>query len=174
MAKKRAKPTKSQQNEKLKERVIAMHESGMSVPEIEKATGKAHSTIYRWINTYKTSDENPQIEQKRADRKQQFIDDAWDILGSSMSILKDRIGKARENEKAAAEIIRQLMQDDEMPDYERKALLSQLAELNISNIRDITAVINTVYDKQAAASGESMTDGKIEIVIAGDMKKWGS
>lgn len=174
MARKRIELTKKQQNEKIKERAIAMYETGMSIPEIEKATGKPHSTIYRWINSYKVSDEGPQIEQKRAYRKEQLIDDAWDILGGSMLILKQRIGKAKQNEEAAAAIIKQLMQDNEMSEAGRKALISQLAELNLSNIRDITTVINTVYDKQAAASGESVSDGKIEIVISGDMQRWGS
>lgn len=172
MGKKRVELTKKQQNEKIKERVIAMYESGMSVPEIEKATGKPHSTIYRWINSYKVSDEGPQIEQKRAYRKEQLIEDAWDILSGSMSILKQRIGKAKQNEEAAAAIIKELMQDDEMSEVRRKVLISQLAELNFSNIRDITTVINTVYDKQAAASGESVTDNKIEIVINGWKDSW--
>lgn len=171
MGKKRVELTPAQQKAKEKERVIAMYESGMSVPEIERITGKPHSTIYRWLNEYKTTDEGVEIEQKRAYCKQRFIEDAWEGLGGVMLATKTRIARIRDMELKAADIIEKL-QDDSINDFERQEFLKQLEALKTASVGDLTSLINTLYERQAAASGESVSDNKIEIVINGWKESW--
>ncbi len=171
MGKKRVKSTPAQQKAKEKERIIAMYESGMSVPEIERITGKPNSTIYRWLNEYKTTDDGAKIGEKRDYCKQKFIEDAWAGLGGIMLTAKTRIARLRDSELAAAEIIDQLRNED-IDEFERKGLLDKLEALKTASVGDITSIINTLYDKQAAASGESITDNKVEFVIRGGDVQW--
>ena len=171
MPKKRVELTPAQKKAREKERVYAMYESGMSVPEIERRTGKPHSTIYRWLNEYKTTDEGVEIEQKRAYCKQKFIEDAWVGLGGMMLAAKTRAFRIRDAELAASDIIDELRSDD-LNEFERKELLDKLEALKTASVGDITSLINTLYDKQAAASGESVSDNKIEIKISGMKDEW--
>jgi hypothetical protein len=90
-----------------------------------------------------------------------------------MLTAKTRIARLRDMELRAADIIEKL-QDDTLSEHERHECLKELEELKTASVGDITSLINTLYERQAAASGESVSDGKIEIVIQGDMQKWGS
>ncbi len=171
MGRKRVELTPAQKKAKEKERIIAMYESGMSVPEIERITGKPNATIYRWINEYKTTTDSSEIEEKRDYCKKKFIEDAWAGLGAIMLTAKTRIARLRDSELAAAEIIEQL-RNEEIDEFERKELLDKLEALKTASVGDITSIINTLYDKQAAASGESIADNKVEFVIRGGDAQW--
>ena len=82
-----------------------------------------------------------------------------------------RAFRIRDAELAASDIIDELRSDD-LNEFERKELLDKLEALKTASVGDITSLINTLYDKQAAASGESVSDNKIEIKISGMKDEW--
>ncbi len=171
MGRKRVELTPAQKKEADYERFVALYETGMSNAEIADKLQRPRSTIYRWEKKYRTSDDGKDIETKRNDRKTRLIDDAWEGLDDLLHAAKVRAAQLYESELKAKEILEKLCKDD-LDEEVRKRLTEQLSSLKTASVGDLTALINTLYDKQAAASGESVTDNKIEIVINGWKETW--
>lgn len=155
MAKTASEQPKSHKRIYNKERAIALYTQGFGVGEISKKLGFAKSTVSGWIKRYKSENPDNEIEQIRTDRLKNFAEKAWDILDDSMTLAARRVSTAKEREAEFDRMIEEVAKDKSMPAAKRSALIAKLQTLQVHSIRDISTLINTLYDKQALANGET-------------------
>lgn len=90
----------------------------------------------------------------RAQKKEEFIVEAWEVVGKALRLTNKRFTKALEDEDALEEIIEKINSDGDLKAAEKQALYRRLKDLQMTNIKDIAITLGTIYDKQALASGE--------------------
>jgi hypothetical protein len=93
----------------------------------------------------------------RAQKKEEFIVEAWEVVGKALRLTNKRFTKALEDEDALEEIIEKINSDGDLKGTEKQALYRRLKDLQMTNIKDIAITLGTIYDKQALASGEPTT-----------------
>jgi hypothetical protein len=93
----------------------------------------------------------------RAEKKQQFINEVWEVIGKALKLTNKRFTKALEDEEAMQEMVDIINKDKTLKGAEQQALYRKLKDLQMTNIRDIAIALGTIYDKQALASGEPTT-----------------
>ena len=148
------------------EKVIALYSAGFSQTEISKNLGVPRSTISEWLKKYREEDPNTEIDAIRTKKKNEFASQAWGILQDSMDLLRGRIQTALEHEAELDELIDEIYADGDIKENEKKILVSKIRALQTHNIKDISTVIGTLYDKQALAQGETTQNiGGLEVSI---------
>ncbi len=125
----------------------------ISQREISRQTNIPLTTVHEIQKTIVNTDE---FEQVRTQKKQEFIDKAWNVVQKALVLTEKRFDKALENE-AEFDLLLDKINDSEMTLKEKSALLSKLKAIEMTNIRDIAITLGTIYDKQALASGEPIT-----------------
>lgn len=155
MAKTATNQPKEHKKARQREKAIALYSAGFSQTEISKNIGVPRSTIFEWLKRYREEDPNTEIDAIRTQKKNEFVSQAWKILRSSMDLLQGRVQTALEHEAALDDLIREIEADDATSQNEKKALISKIRALQTHNIKDISTVIGTIYDKQALAQGEA-------------------
>ena len=111
-------------------------------------TGTAHTLKKELI-----AEDPDEFERIRTEKKQQFISEAWEVVGKALKLADKRFSKALEDEEEIEKLILSV-QDHELTQAEKRSLVSRLKALQMTNIRDIAVALGTIYDKQAVASGE--------------------
>lgn len=166
MAKTASEQPKSHKRIYNKERAIALYTQGFGVGEISKKLGFAKSTVSGWIKRYKSENPDNEIEQVRTDKLKMFTEKAWEILDDSMDLAARRVSTAKEREKEFDRMIEEVAKDKDMPIAKKNALIAKLQTLQVHSIRDISTLINTLYDKQALANGETTQNiGGLEFTL---------
>lgn len=155
MAKTASNQPKEHKKARQREKAIALYSAGFSQTEISKNTGVARSTISEWLKKHREENPDTEIDAIRTQKKNEFVSQAWEILRSSMDLLQGRVQTALEHEAALDDLIRELEADPSVSQNEKKALIGKIRALQTHNIRDISTVIGTIYDKQALAQGET-------------------
>lgn len=155
MTKTAPKQPKSHIRARQKEKAIALYSAGFSQAEISKNLGMPKSTICELLKKYRQENPNTEIEAIRTQKKNEFVSQAWGILEESMDLLRGRISMALEHEAEIDDLIGEIYADGDIKEAEKKSLVSKLRMLQTQNIKDISTVIGTLYDKQALAQGES-------------------
>ena len=124
-------------------------------PEIAKTIGIGKSTAHYLKKDIIENDiGKDEFESLREEKKKQFIEEAWEVVGKALKLTNKRFTKALEDEGALEEIISRMNADVEIKGAEKQALYRRLKDLQMTNIRDIAIALGTIYDKQALASGE--------------------
>ena len=124
----------------------------VSEREIAKQVGIGNSTAHELKKDIIEGDPDS-YEQARATKKQEFINNAWNVVQKALKLTEKRFDKALDDENAIEQLI-EAVQDHELTQAEKKTLVSRLNGLQMNNIRDIAITLGTIYDKQALASGE--------------------
>lgn len=151
---------------KKREKVIAMFCEGFSQTEIGKKTGVPRSTISGWIKNYKQENPDNEMDTIRREKKAEFAAKAWDVIDDSMELLGGRVKTALEKENELDELLDEVLSDKELNENKKKALIAKIHALQVHNIKDISTVIGTLYDKQALAQGETTQNiGGFEVNI---------
>lgn len=141
--------------EKEREQAIAMHMAGYSLGEIAKIIGCARSSVHGWIQKYKEENPDNEIERVRCEKGKEFAEQAWDIIIDAMNLLGGRVHSALEKEAELDVLIDTIASDKGISKNQKTAMINKVRALQIHNIRDLSTVIGTLYDKQALARGES-------------------
>jgi len=153
--------------EKEKQDALALRAIGTSYREIERKTGVPASTARGWMENPQMSEELAQI---RAEKKREFADRAWKIIGDALSLAGMRVQFALEQEEAFEQVAEQINGSD-LTDKDRRELISKLRSLELYNIRDLSVLIGTLYDKQALTQGESTCNQEINVDL-GQAEDW--
>ncbi len=138
-------------NDDIKEQAFALLACNNSVAEVARALNLPYSTVKTWRNKYlaesdklaqngENDEDNGEkdLAKLRQLKKQEFIDDAWRIIGKAQKLIERRIdGAMNEPNNPAKEI----------------------------NIRELSTVLGTLYDKQALANQEatSIVEGGVSL-----------
>lgn len=138
-------------NDDIKERAFALLSCNNSIAEVARALNLPYSTVKTWKYKYLAESdklaqnaENGQynserdLAKARQLKKQEFIDNAWRIIGKAQTLMERRIDSA--------------MKEPDNPDKE-------------INIRELSTVVGTLYDKQALANQEatSIVEGGVAL-----------
>ena len=123
-------------------------------------------------NAYEeTSVDGLNLVELRQKKKEQFVDDAWRMLGKAQSLLERRLTRALEQEDALDALMAEFEKiGDEgeggsLSDKELRAMYARFSALKLEDTRALSSVLGTLYDKQALASKEAtqIVGGVVEV-----------
>ena len=141
----------------LREKCKAIVASTGSIGEASRQTGIPRNTIKGWV------DETDGFEQVRKDKKQEFIDNSWQIINSAQELIKSRIKRAKEFDELLDMQIELTRNDDTLSAQEKVNEIEILLQKKAENTKDLSVILGTLYDKQALANKEAtaIVDGNI-------------
>ena len=93
-------------------------------------------------------------------KKDKFVDDAWAMLEDAKSLLERRLKRALEDEDKLDEILDAFadMEDEQgngLSDKALRELYRKFSALKLEDVRALSTVLGTLYDKQALAAKEA-------------------
>ena len=104
------------------------------------------------------------LDELRAKKKRDFVDNSWAIIEGAQAILKRRVERAIHKEDVIDEIISIVEDSENLTEEARKGLLRKLSAVRLDDIRALSSILATCYDKQALAAGDP--------TVIGDIKKF--
>lgn len=148
--------------EAIRERAIAMVMSGKTISDTAREMKLAYTTVYAWI---KTLQEEPNFEELREIKRQQFITNAWNCVMKAQNLLQRKLDRATDEEAAIDTLIEIVNSDAELDGIERRSLINKLSAIRLDDAGKLATVIGTMYDKQALASNQptSIHGGEVGI-----------
>lgn len=157
-------------NDDIKEKAFALLAVNNSVAAVANKLGIPRTTLNSWKEEYDREAKEggePTIVELRQEKKKQFVDDAWEMIGKVKTILERRLDRAIKSEGEMDELLDEITQLDhkELTDNQRKALYSRIAALKIEDVKALSVVLGTLYDKQALANKEAtqIVEGNITV-----------
>lgn len=145
----------------VREQAYAMYALGMAVSEIGRKLKAPESSVRRWLE-YMPQSASEECVVMRTAKKEQFIEEAWALISKSLRLADKRITRALTHEAELDELIYAINGDDDMRQQVKGALISKVKTLEIQNVRELSTLIGTMYDKVALASGDSTINAKVE------------
>ena len=147
-------------NEDLKEKAIALLTVNNSVSFVARELKLPRTTINSWKADFdKKARENgeDEIVKLRQKKKEQFVEDAWRLVDKVKTILERRLDRAIQSEDKMDELLEEILQLDykQLTVQQRKALYRRISALKIEDIKALSTVLGTLYDKQALANKEA-------------------
>ena len=102
----------------------------------------------------------------RSKKKEEFVENAWELIGKVRTLLERRLDRAILSENIIDELVEEITKLDskQLTDSQRKALYSKISAIKIENVRELSTVLGTLYDKQALANKEATA------IVEGDIK----
>lgn len=94
------------------------------------------------------------IDQIRNDRRKSFVDNSWKIIEGAQAILKRRVERALHKEDLIDELLRLVEENDKLTDEQIKAITGKINKLRLDDIRALSSILATCYDKAALANGD--------------------
>lgn len=93
-------------------------------------------------------------------KKDKFVDDAWAMLEDAKSLLARKLKRALEDEDKLDEILDAFenMEDEQgngLSDKALRELYRKFSALKLEDVRALSTVVGTLYDKQALAAKEA-------------------
>lgn len=117
--------------------------------------------------TKSTRFEDESLIELRKKKKEEFVEDAWGLIGKIRSLLERRLDRALDSENALDELVEEITKLDhkQLTDSQRKALYCKMSAIKIESVKELAVVLGTLYDKQALANKEatSIVEGNIEV-----------
>lgn len=160
-------------NDDIKEKAFAMLQINNSLSYVARELGVPRSTLVSWTKSADkeaTESGGDTLADIREQRKERFINTAWDSIDLAMELIHRRLIRAEEAENQIDELIKKLTAAD-LPPKEMKELTKKLLALKIEDVRTLTVVLGTLYDKQALASKEAtaIIDSNMQITSFEDL-----
>ena len=94
------------------------------------------------------------LDEIRLEKKKQFIENAWEIIEGAQQLLKRRVERAIHKEDLIDELMNVVQDAPNLTDKEREKLARRLAGIRVDDIRALSAIMASCYDKQALACGD--------------------
>lgn len=124
-----------------------------------------YRTVKDWQREFESTDVD--FAEVRNKKKEQFVSDAWKIIELGNKLLERRLNRAVESENEIDEMISDIEQQPlrEVGNEEKAQFIRQLNKVKIDDVRAITTVLGTMYDKQALANKEATQIVSGEITV---------
>ncbi len=105
------------------------------------------------------SAEEKDLVKLRKKKKEEFVENAWTLIGQCETLIGRRIARALESENAIDELLNEILMLDrkDLTEPQRKSLYSKISAIKIENVKELAIVLGTLYDKQALANKEPTT-----------------
>ena len=102
------------------------------------------------------SEREPSLNELRTKRKKEFADNAWRIIEDAQKVLERRVSRALHKEDVLDEIVAMVEANEAgFSAEEQKRILNRLSHVRLDDMRALSGVLATLYDKQALAVGEA-------------------
>ena len=155
-------------NDDVKELVFAEIASGGNMMEVCRKYDLAPSTVQTWITKSKGKDDD--IAKLRTERKKDFVENAWKLIGDSMAVAQKRIYRAKDledNIDVVAEAIKKnagaIEKETGIGWFDLLNLIRELQTLKSPKVSELSTLIGTMYDKQALANNEATEITKVKL-----------
>lgn len=142
----------SKYTDEQKEQALAML-INMSFKDVSKNLNIPENTLRDWK---KNEEEiNPEFVKLRNEKKKEFVEHAWSIIGKANKLLEKKIDRALSIEEDIAEILQKLKNNEQLEKDDVAFLVKNINKLGMDNIGQVSTVIGTLYDKQALINKEA-------------------
>lgn len=157
-------------NDDIKEKAFALLAVNNSVSCVAGQLGLPRSTVKSWKEAYdkkaKGSGEDT-IAELRQKKKEEFVENAWGLIGKIRTLLERRLDRALDSEDILDELVEEITKLDhkDLSDTQRKALYSKMNSIKVESVKELAVVLGTLYDKQALANKEAtaIVEGNIAV-----------
>ena len=157
-------------NDDIREKAIALLTVNNSVSFVARELGLPRSTVKSWKETFdKEAEESGEdnIAKLRQKKKEEFVDNAWGLIGKAQTLLERRLDRAIEGEDEIDALVEEITKLDhrQLTDAQRKALYSRISAIKVESVKELAVVLGTLYDKQALANKEAtaIVEGSVSI-----------
>lgn len=103
----------------------------------------------------------------RKKKKEEFVENAWGLIGKIRTLLERRLDRALDSEDVLDELVEEITKLDhkDLSDTQRKALYSKMNSIKVESVKELAVVLGTLYDKQALANKEAtaIVEGNIAV-----------
>ncbi|HRF69869.1 MAG TPA: helix-turn-helix domain-containing protein [Candidatus Pelethenecus sp.] len=168
-------------NDDVKEKAFALLACNNNTQAVAEELGIPYTTVKtwekKWINNgAHKQEETPEkpitkhgednLVELRNKKKEEFVENAWELIGKVRTLLERRLDRAILSENIIDEIVEEITKLDskQLTDSQRKALYSKISAIKIENVKELATVLGTLYDKQALANKEATA------IVEGDIK----
>lgn len=154
-----------------KEKALAFMAASNNLEETSRQLNIPVTTLHTWKKEAETKSQ--EFVELRNKRKQEFIEDAWNLITKSKQLLLKKLTRALESEDALNELLYEFetLNNKDISQEQRRAMYKKFANLKLEDIGKITTVLGTLYDKQALASEEATSIIKGTITLEDYVKK---
>lgn len=172
----------SRHSDEIRENAYALLASGLSVSAVAHDLGLQRSTVDTWWRAWKNTsskleeptqtgadaaageekkapaqsnetDGEKTLNELRQEKKRQFVDNSWKIIEGAQQLLERRIERAIHKEDVLDEIVN-MVENSALTDEQQKNIIRKLSAIRLDDIRALSSILATCYDKQALASGD--------------------
>lgn len=171
-------------NDDIKEKAFALLACNNSVADVARELKLPYTTVKTWqIKFIEQSKELAQQEIENGERdersdekdlvrlrqkkKEEFINEAWNLVSKTKTLIERRLDRAIESEDVIDQILDEILSLDkeDLSDQQRRSICSKISAIKIENVRELAIVLGTLYDKQALANKEptAVFDGSMTI-----------
>ncbi len=157
-------------NDDIKEKAYALLAVNNSVSYVARELGLPRSTVKSWKEVYdRDAEKNGEdtIAKLRQKKKEDFVEDAWNLIGKIKTLLERRIDRAIDSEKEIDALVEEItkLEHRQLNETQRKALYSRIMAIKVESVKELAIVLGTLYDKQALANKEAtaIVEGSVAI-----------
>lgn len=152
-------------NDDIKEKAIALLATNNNTSEVARKLNINPNTLHTWKTNLEKeqTEESKKFAKLREEKKEKFIDKAWEIIEQAQDLLERRIARALASEEQLDEMLAELLRTEGLTNEDRKALCKKMFAIKVEDISKLTTALGTLYDKQAVANGDCTS--KEEVVI---------
>lgn len=147
------------QEKEARQRALQEIPQGADNAEAEDAPTKSVTKSARF--------EDESLIELRKKKKEEFVEDAWGLIGKIRSLLERRLDRALDSEDILDELVEEITKLDhkQLTDSQRKALYCKMSAIKIESVKELAVVLGTLYDKQALANKEAtaIVEGNIAV-----------
>ncbi len=147
-------------NDDIKEKAYALLAVNNNVSFVAEKLGLPRTTVKSWKEAYdKKAKERGEetIAELRQKKKEEFVEDAWGLIGKIQTLLERRLNRAIESENVIDELLNEILQLDykDLTTPQRQALYKKISTIKVESVKELATVLGTLYDKQALANNEA-------------------
>lgn len=160
-------------NDDIKEKALALLATNNNAKFVADKLGLKYTTVKTWEKKFLEQSNTGNVPQDkdlvalRKKKKAEFVDNAWEIIEKTQSLLMKRIERALDSEDKIDQLLEEilLLDNKDLSQEQRKALYRKISTIKVEDVGKIATVLGTIYDKQALASNEptSRVEGNLRL-----------
>ena len=152
----------------VKERALALLAVNDSVSKVAKELNLPWSTVDCWKkDALKDAASGDGFVKLREQKKEDFINGAWDIVMRAQRLITKRLDRAEKQESELDRLLDEIecIPDEELSDVQRRMLVKRITDLKLDDIGKLGTVMGTMFDKHALALNQPTAIHGGEVVV---------
>lgn len=157
-------PRGKKYNDDVREKALALLTVNNNVNSVAKELGIPEATVRGWRKKAE-GDSDGEFAKARALKKGEFVNRAWQVIGLGMQVLEKRLHRALFDEFKIDALSNEALLAEGLGVGERKRIASKLDAIRVEDVAKVSAVIGTLFDKQAIANGDEAKNEKQTVTV---------